>query len=135
MTAESVKTLSEERLAELARNLALDEDVIGEGYMGLILERKDQGWTSGCTILSIREINSKYRLSASQPKWIDNKPWRQLTSEEIVTFVQVARLVAPEARMTRMLVVEAEKYLAGERDKLLAQLEAINQIINFISPK
>ena len=124
--------LSEERLLELEENFWVSKR--GD-FMRLGLGVR-HNLTPGYPVLNFHDFGGKYYLAADEPAPHQDgyTQSRELTNAEIVTFVQVARRVAPEAEMTSKLVEEATKLLWSRADELKKQMDPLYEALRIVSP-
>lgn len=118
--------ISEERLVELSNNL-WSSDLKGyeRGYMSLELGQKE-GLVTGYPELFIIQFKDEYILSVTIPSGSPGYDKRRdITLEEMVTFVLVAKRKAPNERMTAELVKKVKEILTGQKELLERALELI----------
>jgi hypothetical protein len=88
-------------------------------------------------IARLRQPNSKqkYVMHSVEPAPRDPgyDQYREPTVYELRMFVQIARIRAPKAQMTQVLIEEARKFLLTKREAIVAKLKEYDETLAEIS--
>ncbi len=125
--------LSEKRLSELVKRLSLsDYEAEGQGFMSLELGKR-VGLKTGYPDLQFSQFKDEFLLDVTIPA--DDPEWdtrREMTMDEMLTFVLVARNKYPNERMTKELIKKVKSLLTVQKTELNLALEKIDQSLKLI---
>ncbi|KKR45711.1 MAG: hypothetical protein UT82_C0023G0006 [Parcubacteria group bacterium GW2011_GWB1_40_14] len=125
--------LTKKRLSELEKNLHIrDFEAERQGFMSLELGVR-VGLKTGYPELQFTQFNDEFILDVTIPS---NDPEydtrRDMTIDEMLTFVLVAKEKAPNERLTKELIKKVRTLLTNQKTEIGLVLEQIEQSLRLI---
>jgi|GEM_PF-5278239 hypothetical protein len=119
--------LSEERLVELVKRIKiLDHEEQRNGLMSLELGTRE-GQKTGYPQLTLHQYQGLFTLFVTIPSdTYGYDTHREMTIEEMVTFVRVAKKKAPNERLTKELIKKVNSYLTEKQTEITRAIELIS---------
>lgn len=125
--------LSKKRLSELVNNLwVLDHEADKHGFMSLELGKK-VGLRTGYPALQFSQHNDDFFLDVTIPS--DDPEYdtrRDVTIDEMLIFVLVAKEKFPNERMTKELTKKVKTLLTNKKTEINLVLEHIDRSLKLI---
>ncbi len=119
--------LSEERLVELAKKLRISNyESIGQGFISLELGTKE-GLKTGYPQLRFSQFEDGFSLDVTIPS--DTPGYdtsREITLDEMIIFVQVAKRTAPNSWITKKLFKIVCRHLEEKQKEIRQALKLIS---------
>jgi hypothetical protein len=125
--------ISKKRLSELVKRLRIsDQEAESQGFMWLELGMRVRLKT-GYPQLQFSQIDDQFilnvRIPTADPGYDTS---RDMSIEEMITFVLVAKEKSPNERMTKELIKKIKTLLINQKTKISAVLEEIEQSLKLI---
>ena len=125
--------LSKKRLSELVKNLwILDHEADKHGFMSLELGKR-VGLRTGYPALQFSQHNDDFFLDVTIPSYEPEYDTRRdVTIDEMLTFVLVAKEKFPNERMTKELIKKVKTILTDKKAELNIALDQIDNSLKLI---